>query len=283
MAVSHHYDTALEDSFIVVQWDQRGAGKSNPKGFDETTMTNAQFIRDCHELTRYLKKVLGREKIYLLGHSWGTQLGIQVAGLYPEDYLAYIGVSQVINALDAHVVGERWLRETLISENKKRDIRKLDKLGPPPYRDHEDFVRFIHLIDKYGGSFDISFGKLLRIAIGSPYYSLSDMKSWLNGANRGSGPLWEESLRFDAKKDIPHLDLPVLLIAGTGDYNTPIDLVEEYASMLQTPSIKRVVRIEGASHTPQFKDPEGFARILRDFRKEVEGDRAKMRGILKKS
>lgn len=96
MPIAHHFDKNLEKDFIVVHWDQRGAGKSNPKDFDEQTMTFEQFITDAHELTQYLKRRFNTEKIYLVGHSWGTQLGIKMVQLYPEDYFAYIGIGQAV-------------------------------------------------------------------------------------------------------------------------------------------------------------------------------------------
>lgn len=69
MPVVHYFNGELEKDFIVVHWDQCGAGKSNPRNFDEQTMTFEQFLNDAHELTQYLKKRFSKEKIYLVGHS----------------------------------------------------------------------------------------------------------------------------------------------------------------------------------------------------------------------
>lgn len=86
MPVTRYFNGALEDEFVVVHWDQRGVGKSNRRDFDERTMTMQQFIDDTHQLTQFLKQRLGKDEIYLLGHSWGSQLGIKVVQSYPEDY-----------------------------------------------------------------------------------------------------------------------------------------------------------------------------------------------------
>lgn len=80
MPVVPHYNRALEEEFVVVHWDQRGAGKSNPRDFDESTMTFERFVQDAHELTRHLKRRFGKKKIYLLGHSWGSHLGLVAVG-----------------------------------------------------------------------------------------------------------------------------------------------------------------------------------------------------------
>jgi pimeloyl-ACP methyl ester carboxylesterase len=132
MCVAHAFDGLLEKEFVMVHWDQRGAGKSNPRYFDERTMTQDRFIQGCHVPTLDLKQTWHRNDIYLLGHSWGSQLGALTAHRYPEDYRAYIGVSQVVDALEALVVGEEWLRETLRAQEKKRELKKLDQLNGPP-------------------------------------------------------------------------------------------------------------------------------------------------------
>ena len=267
MPVSHQYDSCLEEHFVVVHWDQRGAGKSNPKDFDETEMTLERYIGDCHELTAYLKQRFSREKIILAGHSWGSQLGLLTVSRYPQDYLLYIGVSQVVAPLEAHRIGEQWLRETL---SEKERAKKLERLGPPPYLDHGDFVRFIHLIDANGGGFDVSFPSLVWTALHSPYYSPGDLVRWMQGANRGSGPMWEETLRFNAFQAVPELDIPALFISGSMDHNTPATLVGEYCERLQTRFKKKFVLFPEAAHTPFFQDGERFCREVLEFLEDIE-------------
>ena len=94
MPVHRAFNRELEKEYVVVHWDQRGAGKSNHSGFREETMTLDRFIEDAHELTKYLKDRFDQEKIYLLGHSWGTQMGILTVQRYPDNYHAFISVGQ---------------------------------------------------------------------------------------------------------------------------------------------------------------------------------------------
>ena len=265
MPLAHEYDHFLEENFIVVHWDQRGAGKSNPKDFDVQSMTQERFVRDCHELTGYLQARFPGKPLVLLGHSWGSQLGIQVASLYPSDYLAYIGVSQVVDSKRAQLLGEQWLKKKVLEADSSRDMRALDELGPAPYPDHDDFVRFIKLVDAYGGGFDTPFTKLAVTALSSPYYSLKDLGRWIDGSNRGSGPMWEATQNFCAMTDVPRLDVPVLFICGKNDYNTPCELVEGYCQLLTAPLGKALSKIEGAAHTPFLKEPELFSDTVYEF------------------
>ena len=132
MAVARHFNRELEEHFVVVHWDQRGAGKSNPRGFDESTMSFERFIADVHELTGHLKARCGQERIYLLGHSWGTQLGLRVVQARPEDYHAYIGVSQVTSVGASHEIAHRWLRGRLEEQGRRKDLERLAALGCQP-------------------------------------------------------------------------------------------------------------------------------------------------------
>lgn len=271
MPVVHAYDAELEKEFIMVHWDQRGAGKSNPRDFDESTMSYEQFIADTHQLTEYLKNRFGKEKIYILGHSWGTQPGLEAAGRYPGDYYAYIGVSQVVKNEMSHITAREWLADQIRKEDNKKDLEKLDALGPPPYADHDDFVTFIRLVDAYGGSFDLPFIKLAWIALQSPEYTFRDMLAWMNGANRGSGRMWSEKSysSFDAIGRFPELRVPVYFFQGRNDYNTPLEATETYYRNLEDPAGKHMIVFEDSAHTPFLAEPEKFVRELIKVKKET--------------
>ena len=110
------YDAGLEKDFIVVNWDQRGSGKSYSPSMTADSMTIEQILSDAHELVGYLKESFGKEKIYLLGHSWGTILGALLASRYPEDFHAYIGMGQWVSMGD----NERLCYEFTRSEAERR-------------------------------------------------------------------------------------------------------------------------------------------------------------------
>jgi len=258
MPVAHHFNGALEKDFIVVHWDQRGAGKSNPKDFDEQTMTIEQFISDAHELTQYLKNRFNKRKIYLVGHSWGTQLDIQLAHKYPDDYYAYIGVSQVVNGYASNEIAHKWLTEKIKKRGKIKDLKRLEKLGSPPFTDHDKYVKFAKMVDSYGGGMDVGFVKLAWIVLSAPEYSLRDYFRWIRGANRGSGPMWEETSSFDAFKEVTELQVPVYFFSGRNDYNTPLELVRRYFEVLKAPKDKQLIIFENSAHTPFMKEPEKF-------------------------
>jgi len=269
MPIARHFNGNLENDYIVVQWDQRGAGKSNPPGFDETTMTVDRYIQDTIELTFYLKERFGREKIYLLGHSWGSQIGILAAAANPVHYYAYIGMSQLVDPHHSQELAYQWLRDEIKKGTNKKDLEKLDRLGTPRYLDHADYVEFAGLIDKYGGNMDISFGSLALVALQSPEYKFQDYYYWLQGATRGSGPMWEESQAFNLFQSVPRIDIPVYFFSGAKDRNTPLSLVEEYLTSLEAPAGKELVVFSNSAHTPNMAEPELFYQELKRVKDET--------------
>jgi len=260
MPVHRAFNKDMEKEFVVVHWDQRGAGKSNHSGFSEETMTLDRFIEDVHEMTQYLKERFGREKIFLLGHSWGTQLGVLTVQRYPDDYHTFISVAQVVHPQRAEEISYEWLSKQVEERGSSRQISKFDELGPPLYDEHDRYVTFAKMKDAFGGSMDIGMGRLAWISFGANEYTIGDYAKWLRGANRGSGPMWEELRDFDLFRDVPSIGVPVWFIVGNNDYNTPAVLVEEYYEFVQAPRGKELIMMENTAHTPFMGDPVRFNR-----------------------
>jgi len=260
MPVHWAFNRELEKEFVVVHWDQRGAGKSNHSGFSEETMTLDRFIEDVHEMTQYLKQRFDREKIFLLGHSWGTQLGVLTVQRYPDDYHTFISVAQVVHPQRMEEISYDWLKHQVDEHGSRRQKRKFNELGTPPYDEHDRYVSFAKMKDSFGGSMDIGMGQLAWIAFGASEYTIRDYAKWLRGANRGSGPMWEETRDLDLFRLIPFLEVPVWFIVGSNDYNTPAVLVEEYYEFVQAPRGKELIIMENTAHTPFMGDPVRFNR-----------------------
>lgn len=256
------YNRNLEQDFIVVHWDQRGAGKSNPADFNVQTMTFEQYVQDAHELTQFLEDKFNKDKIFLLGHSWGTIIGITLSQAYPEDYYAYIGVSQVVDNQRAQQIAYDWLHSKIQTSSSVKDKKKLLQFGEAPYSDHEKYVRFNHMIDLYGGGMDVSMFRLVMAALPAREYRLSEFVQWLNGANRGSGPMWTSYISWNAFDKVLQVNIPVYFFAGENDFNTPLLLVQQYMQTLVAPNGKTLVVFKESAHTPFLKQTDVFREEL---------------------
>lgn len=269
MAVHREFNQELEKEFVVVHWDQRGAGKSNHIGFREETMTLDRFIEDAHEVTTYLKDRFDREKIYLLGHSWGTQFGILTVQRYPDDYHAFISVGQVVDPLRAEEISYAWLKQQVDENGSAWQKRKLEQLGPPYYGEHDRYVTFAKMKDEFGGGMDVGMGQLVWVSIKAEEYSVADHIQWFSGASRGSGPMWDELRDFDLFRDVPSIPVPVWFVVGKNDYNTPAELVQEYYQFVEAPEGKTLIVMDGVAHTPFLGDPDRFNREVIQVKKVV--------------
>jgi pimeloyl-ACP methyl ester carboxylesterase len=261
MPVHYTFTRDLEKAFIVVHWDQRGAGKSNHREFRKESMSIDRFTEDAHELTQYLKERFNTDKIILLGHSWGTQFGLITADRYPDDYAAFISVGQVVNPVRATSISYEWLKNEVAQHGSRRQKRAFAGLGEPPFPEHRRYVPLARMTDRFGGGMDLPMSRLFRISTGAREYTPGDYLKWLRGANRGSGPMWEETSRMNMSERVTDLEVPVWFIVGENDYNTPAELVREYYEGLNAPH-KEIIVMENAAHTPFFKDPDRFNEMI---------------------
>lgn len=262
MPVHHAFTEDLEKEFVVVHWDQRGAGKSNHNGFPEDTMTLERFIEDANELTQYLKSRFVQDKIFLLGHSWGTQFGILTVQRYPDDYHAFISVSQVVHPQQAEEISYECLKNQVYKNGSERQKESFEELGPPPYNEYDRYVRFAKMKGSFCGGMDVGMGRLVWISLGADEYTIGDYIKWFQGANRGSGPMWEDLRDFNLFRDVPSIRIPAWFIVGENDYNTPAELIKEYVQFLDAPDGIILVEMKGVAHAPFMGDPEQFNREL---------------------
>lgn len=133
MSKLRYFNSDLEDYFTVVNWDQRGAGKSYSRSIPEEMFNIEQFVADTVEMTFYLKERFETEKIYLLGHSWGTIIGIMAAYQYPHLYHAYIGTAQVVEPGRGEQISYQYALEAASEEGNVSALAELEMIGPAPY------------------------------------------------------------------------------------------------------------------------------------------------------
>jgi pimeloyl-ACP methyl ester carboxylesterase len=247
----------LERIFVVVHWDQRGAGKSNPPDFDPATMTLERFLMDAREVTALMRERLGEQPVIVLGHSWGTMLGARLVARLPEDYAGYIGIGQQVDTLRGAALTLDWLREVAPSD--------LADMDPQAFRDHNLYVRLMQQVETHGGGMNVSLLSMLPHALPAPEYRLADYRRWLDGANRGSGPMWAEYLARDLIAEVPRMPVPMLLISGAQDWNTPVPLVQEWFAAVEAPLGKRMEVFGGSSHAPFLTETDRFVETVRGF------------------
>ena len=135
MPAAYTFQNPWEDYFTVVEWDQRGAGKtyaSNDPKAVAPTMTVEQMVSDGEEVVRYLQKTYGKKKIFLLGHSWGSLLGVELAQRHPEWFYAYLGVGQMVNMQKSEKIGYDFALEQAREHHNSEAEKELLAIAPYP-------------------------------------------------------------------------------------------------------------------------------------------------------
>jgi pimeloyl-ACP methyl ester carboxylesterase len=255
----HSITAQLEHDFVVVHWDQRGAGKSNLRGFDPRTMTFERFLADAREVTVVLRDLIGEQPIIVLGHSWGTMLGARLVARWPEDYAGYVGVGQHVNTVRGAELAFDWLR------NAAPDSDLVAEAQAGDFHDHARYVALMLALEKHGGGMNVSLAAMLPRALAAPEYRLPDYLRWLRGASRGSGPMWPDYLTRDLKKEVPVMPVPTLLISGAHDMNTPVVIVKEWFNAVEAPAGKAMEIFDSSGHAPFFTETERFIDVLHDW------------------
>lgn len=255
MYMGHKFQRTLEEHFIVVHWDQRGAGKSYYSDLDPNTILISQYLADSKELVKYLTDRFDKEKVTLVCHSWGTYIGSILVHENPEMFDAYVGIGQVVNGNRARLIQRKLL---LIEARKRNDLKAIQEL-----EEKGDYILEKWLF-KYGGELhnSKSWVPLLLSGLKAPEYSLTDALNVPRGSSFSS-----KHLQYDVYDEQPldslfhKYDLPMYYFQGRFDLTTPSILVQEYFDTIEAPK-KELYWFEGSAHFPFFEEPKAFSDSL---------------------
>jgi pimeloyl-ACP methyl ester carboxylesterase len=268
MAMIHAFQYDWEKDFTVVHWDQRQSGKTyfaNDPERVAQTMSFDRVLADAWEVTEYLRNKLGKDKIIVLGHSGGSVLGSVLVQTHPEAFSAYIGVGQVVDMMNNERVGFEKALEKATEAGNAADVAALEALLPYPGNEYSAALnQKIMAVRRYQVKYGLAMGMTFQLAIDglrSPYYSLSDLRSYFVD----TGKLQEELLRYmftyDAHDFGVTYKMPVFYVIGENDYQTPITLSEVFFSEIDAPE-KRFFSIPDAGHMTMTDNKTAFTRVL---------------------
>ena len=257
----------LQEHFVMVYWDQRGAGKSYHADIPVESMNIEQFLTDTYELIEILRKRFQVPKIYLVGHSWGSIIGALTAARHPELFYAYVGIGQVVNLKENEQISYRFARQQAIQTDNQRALQQLTAIGPPPYRSYKDMLVERAWVERFGGGkraqrySDSSFGTDER-AVLSLALPFLDTLDWLQGPSFSLKNLWDELQTVNLFQQVPLLEVPVYFLEGRHDYYTPSIIAQRYYDVLDAPQGKTLIWFEESAHLPPSEEPEKFYNIL---------------------
>lgn len=266
---------AWQKSFTIATWDQRLSGRTYGRNeplselteerLAATQLSIERLVADGIEVAEYLRRRLGKKKVILVGTSWGSVLGVHMAHERPDLFLAYVGVSQLVNAKENLAAS---YAATLALAERKQDaqaIATLGELGPPPWTNPRNFGRMRRIVRGYEN----------ELVTPGPAFTLP--AEYASDADRAAYEAGEEisfikyvGLAGDgmaAGVDLPALGakyrLPMLFVQGEDDLLTRPSVTRAFVDSLKAPR-KKLVLVPRAGHDPNFAMIEAHFRLLSD-------------------
>lgn len=261
MYLAHHFQRPLEEAFLCVQWDQRGAGKSFHKGVRPDSLSVEQILADALELIHLLQDRYDQNKIFLAGHSWGSYLGMLLVSRRPELFHAYVGIGQVVDEAAALDYQDRFIRRRAKNTGNDEALRDLDFSGPAA---HEKWL-FRFGAELYGKT---GYGAFIKAGILAPEYGILDILKVKKGSSFSSRHMLYNAKEGPHLNDLKRVEVPVYFFTGRFDYVTPFELIEKFSLELDAP-INRMVWFERSAHFPFFSEPQRFCQALIDVVSEI--------------
>ncbi|MGL5676559.1 MAG: alpha/beta fold hydrolase [Cellulosilyticaceae bacterium] len=279
--LAYYYQPYLEANYTIVNWDQRGSGRTYYRNEDldvKTQLSTEILLEDLDDLVDYTRETLGQEKVIIMGHSWGTLLGSKYVLAHPEKVESYIGIGQAVSLKEGYLYSSY---EAIKKAEAQGDTKVAQALAEATERfanthtledfDFNDFIKMQQYSMKYN-AYDgaVSTFEMIDMLLTSPELSWEDIKWFFKTSDYSQvlamqGPLVSDCFFGFNIYDIgSHYEVPVHYITGTCDVSTPADLTEAYYETVVAPH-KSMTQVPDAGHLIFFDDPQGFSEVVKQL------------------
>ena len=268
MMLARCYDEALLDEFTVIRYDQRGIGKSRTEDINLDNLSIELLTQDLLALTDALKEQIPNVDIYLLGHSWGTVLGLKAVHIAPTKFKAYIGMGQIVHQQKGDSISHSYSLEQAKKANDQEDIKSLEGMKANRYnRKPEQLKLQRSILKKYKGSHfkEGVMTDLRNCVLKSPEMSVLELLTYQSQGAEMDQKLFPRLLALNFFEEILKLELPIYFFGGRHDYHVPSILAEAYLEELEAPK-KRFIWFEESGHLPIYEENEKFVSSLKELK-----------------
>jgi pimeloyl-ACP methyl ester carboxylesterase len=247
--------------FTLVHWDQRGAGrtftKNGPHG--SGPMTFEQFVSDGLEVAAFVREQLGGRKIFLLGHSWGSAIGVHMVRRRPELFAAFVGTGQLVNWRGNETANYERELEMAGRTGNQAALAELTGIGPPPHAE----LSALGVLRKWGDELSDGMGDAPqpRPPVRPDNMTPEDIQAIGAGFAFSTAALYRDLCAVDLPAIGTDFSIPMFVFMGTHDSYTPMSLAETYLQSIAAPR-KAFVRFEGCHHFVHMNRPADFLQAL---------------------
>lgn len=259
LAAVRHELPELESEFVVVGWDQPGSAKSFNLG---NGLEVSDYIKDGLALTEYLCERFEKEKIYIVGESWGSALGVMMASERPKSFHALVSTGQMVDFLETEIIDYSKALELSTLKGDTEKMIKLLENGAPPYYGDDVTWKIAEYISYLGHEMDnnpkiSNPGYETLRDIFSMEYGIIDKINYIRGIVQTFNQVYPQLYDTDLRVSYNTLQVPVKFIIGRHDINAPTELSQDYYTKLSAPE-KEWVWFENSGHSPWINEPDKF-------------------------
>ncbi|MEK4329773.1 alpha/beta hydrolase [Paenibacillus sp. FSL R7-0312] len=257
------YQDLLEQNFTVVQYDQRGSGKSYHFSEDYSNLSSEMLADDLLALTDYLEQEFNQKKVLLIGHSYGTYIATQAASKAPDKFSAYIGIGQTANWVNSELESLQFMIAQAGLAGNDAEAEELELLREPITEGGQITPR--DKIREYGGSARLinDNADIFQGLLFGTEYNLLDAIRYFKGNSMSELNLQAELTEHDITELVDQIDIPVYFVMGQFDLMTSVNEARKYLDELEAPH-KEFVVFDQSAHYPQFEEKEKFAQWLNE-------------------
>jgi proline iminopeptidase len=254
-----YFNSDLEDHFVVAYWDQRGAGRSFDTHADPHLLNIARHLADLDRVLDHLRQGLGKQKILLIGHSWGAALGLLYAQAHPDKVSALIAVNPLVSTREQQQAQYDFVLDEALRRNDSAALARLQGIGPPPHKTAAEQLDIERLADRYGGVFHNK-PNYLWVTIAAIFSGLVtpwEIPSFIRANDISLKAMHEELLGLDLPRSVPCINVPVFFFLGRYDRHLDATLAANYFASLGAP-VKQLTWFENSAHNIPFEEPDRF-------------------------
>ena len=260
------YNKQLEDLFTVVVLEQRGAGKSYYPFSEKNNITLGTFVDDIYALSLILLKRFRQEKLYLVGHSWGSVLGMKFIKCYPDLVHIYVGCGQVVNMMKSSQIAYNFALQKSKDNQNKKVFEKLKSIDCSYQHTSwlNDLLFVTGQVVKYKGSLygKTNYNRFMLDFLMSRDYSIKDLINRQKGALQSITCLWQELMTVNFE-DVAEFNVPIVFVEGRHDYHVSSIIAYEYFTQIKT--AKQFHWFESSCHFPQWSEPQKFYDVMKSI------------------
>jgi len=243
MSYANRFTKDLQKHFVVVQWDQRETGKTKSLNSSPVPLTISLMEQDAVGVINYLRNKFHQDKIYLVGHSWGGFLALEVASHHPELLAACFAASPMIYQTESEKIAMDRMWQIASKGNNEEVLTGLRQIKIPFENGTQLFLHrkwLYQLINKQKAPFTKS--------------SVENWSStWLSLFNEASAINF-----FDAA---PEIKCPIYFLVGRKDYQTNFNLTENYFQTLKAEK-KELFWFEDSAHGLTLTESQKFQQVI---------------------